>query len=888
MKERNRTWYQLSIVVTFIFLLFFSSIFLVEKTGKHVLGAVVGNSGTNASLTLFDDGEVRKSTLGSGDVVFGEILEVHNLYNDTSNVYFYANYTNGTGDSMMSIAGTECKINFGIPNIGPFGMIANTTLNVFEYNRSFANNGTFQWNVTCSNPTAGTEMLIGSDSVRIFGPGCYDPTNLTTNSITNNTILCGHSEPLSCLNCDVFKINNENVTLDCNGTTIVGSNSDDIVNLKIHNGTIIKNCNFENTSRAIYSVGSNDNILVYNNTFANMSPNAIWMGDNQKNIIIRNNTFLNISLASILANNVLNISLINNIFCSNEHNSISSSNSNITAKNNSICVYNWFPANNTDTADINFTFFSGSIGNQTCTLMAQGLKSGAVIVLNQSNNLQNVTLNRTIYVGTQINWQVNCTDEYDNKGISALINTTYRACTVPTTGMNLPQTNVTLCPGTYYLYPIMTNAIDINNRAAGLICNNTNIVGNNTGFGVSIGELGSDVQVKNCNISRYSISLRNPSEVGANRLQIYNNSFENTTKNSEFMYINNVNISNNIFTSSSIHITGLNLTNLTVYNNSFSHALEGINLTNSINSNISFNNFTNLTNSGILYLLTNPQTNVTNLNTTVENNTFCGIETEALFFKNYVVSSSLNGIANTNTFCNSTTGNPNLRIATVSWTTDVLVINNSGFITGSRMYVQDGNRVIINQNYVNSTGAIRLTLKEFILQNNHTDVTMSPFLILANWSEYTKSLNVTINESRTNTLNNMVILNLSDPDPAGSFPTDGRRRPGSGTKGPGGAGGPMGAEAPAVEEKGDGSSADEEEELIIVEEINETYNLNIKKIKINDEILYEDGFIYSSWVMKDYETYTLSVVIQNNETGNVTNLIYSLDLPESVNIISQS
>ena len=88
MKERNRTWYQLLIVVTLVFILFFSSIFLVEKTGRHLLGAVTYGTGTNATLTLYDDGDsIKNATAIIPDI------EVNNLFNDTSNVYFYANYT---------------------------------------------------------------------------------------------------------------------------------------------------------------------------------------------------------------------------------------------------------------------------------------------------------------------------------------------------------------------------------------------------------------------------------------------------------------------------------------------------------------------------------------------------------------------------------------------------------------------------------------------------------------------------------------------------------------------------------------------------------------------------------------------------------------------------
>src|SRR3989338_5892000 len=190
-ENKMRDMNHLLVTVAFVFFIIIGIMLSVEEAR-----AVNTGEGTNATLKLFDDGDIVPNTASNVKIPG---LEINNLFNDTSNVYFYANYTNGTGSHMTPTPGTSCSIEFGSEaggNRGPFSMVSNATLALFEYNRSFPRNGTFAWNVTCGNTAAGTANISVYDSVRIFGPGCTTPVGSEV-PISNNTILCRNYYTLS-------------------------------------------------------------------------------------------------------------------------------------------------------------------------------------------------------------------------------------------------------------------------------------------------------------------------------------------------------------------------------------------------------------------------------------------------------------------------------------------------------------------------------------------------------------------------------------------------------------------------------------------------------------------------------------------------------------------
>src|SRR3989338_3698378 len=242
-ENKMRDMNHLLVTVAFVFFIIIGIMLSVEEAR-----AVNTGERTNATLRLFDDGDIVPNTASNVKIPG---LEINNLFNDTSNVYFYANYTNGTGSHMTPIGGTTCNIEFGSEaggNRGPFSMTNNATLALFEYNRSFPRNGTFAWNVTCGNTVAGTANITVYDSVRIFGPGCIALPLGSEIPTANNTLLCRNTYTLTTGAEGKLDITSENITIDCNGSIIRGDDETQIAHVALEGigkGVIIKNCNFE-------------------------------------------------------------------------------------------------------------------------------------------------------------------------------------------------------------------------------------------------------------------------------------------------------------------------------------------------------------------------------------------------------------------------------------------------------------------------------------------------------------------------------------------------------------------------------------------------------------------------------------------------------------------
>ena len=91
-RQEQNSMVHILIGIAMVFFMF--SVVVLYTENAH---AVSIGKGTNASVTIFDDGEL---IVDRGNNKTPDI-EVRNLFNDTSNIYFYANYTNATGSSMQ-------------------------------------------------------------------------------------------------------------------------------------------------------------------------------------------------------------------------------------------------------------------------------------------------------------------------------------------------------------------------------------------------------------------------------------------------------------------------------------------------------------------------------------------------------------------------------------------------------------------------------------------------------------------------------------------------------------------------------------------------------------------------------------------------------------------
>ncbi|PIN80015.1 hypothetical protein COV16_01575 [Candidatus Woesearchaeota archaeon CG10_big_fil_rev_8_21_14_0_10_34_8] len=783
----KRAAYQLCIIVAIIFILVFSAMVLTEKTGKKLTGAVIGVTGTNASMILFDDGDKVIADDGS----FGGGLEVNNLFNDTSNVYFYANFTNGTGSSMQIVPSSDCQIQFESSaggNAGPFTMIGNVTLNVFEYNRSFPNNGTYWWNVTCSNTNAGVGPVTAYDSVRIFGAGCTDiPNSGNPYDLTENTVLCGNSMHLISTNYAAVWLSQNNITLDCNGSTIHGVLDPEIMGIQTRNykGVIIKNCVVSNYSTLIQTwtqdvtaIG-NDHILIYNNTLLNASAAAlnITLADN---ITIISNNFTNITTTGakvIIADTIANLTLTNNRFCGNTVPAFNASGiTTNTTENNTLCIDLISPANNTDQNDINYTFHVPVLGyDQVCDLNINNTVNRTFTVTAESvatNPNTNISINTTQFNPTEFNWNINCSDIKNNAGNSTIFNTTYKACTVPTEAMIARnQTNVTFCPGTFEINdnrPLLQIS-DVEDSV--IQCNNTIFSSNENGILFGLRDSTTRVTIRNCVASNFGIGVdSSTTQQYPKNITIFNNTFINMSDTGISINGQRYNVTNNTIINSSKGITILGHGNHTLINNTIiNNTLYGISIYNSSNNTILSNNVSNNQAEGIIIRAKNTNalsTSTPGFNNLITNNTICGNAYEGILINNTRFSTSpvLDGLVANNTICNTTTGTPNRDIAKLIWELTVQVVN----ATNTSMYQANVNVTnIINETVItnletNVSGFTNIfNITQFIINNSGILINKTPTNFVGAKNNEKSNLTKSITQVSLESLSTQVILNLS-------------------------------------------------------------------------------------------------------------------------------
>ncbi len=231
-------------------------------------------------------------------VVEGTTARLH-IYDETDSttkypnkdIIFYANFTNITSNE--SISG-ECNITFA--DSADNAMVYSSGL--YAYTRQFTTNGNFSYNVTCANESY--ETLAAADSAFITARGnvCIGANyNFSCRETVNESCILNGSK---IVNGTCFTIGANDVTIDCNGSTILGINTNSIgvyINYMINN-SVIKNCIFKNnltnpkTQTFFGVVGDNapGNVTAYSNTFYNNTA-GIYLNSFIIGADIYNNTF---------------------------------------------------------------------------------------------------------------------------------------------------------------------------------------------------------------------------------------------------------------------------------------------------------------------------------------------------------------------------------------------------------------------------------------------------------------------------------------------------------------------------------------------------------------------------------------------------------------------
>jgi parallel beta-helix repeat protein len=776
--EAKRVIYQLLIMIGFVFMLSFASMYLINETGKGLTAAVIhaDDSSNNASLILYDSGDLDNT---SGTPKPG--LEIHNLFNDTSNVFFYANFTNFTGDSAVALTGSACDIEFEsatqAADTGPFAMANNADLDLFEYNKSFPTNGTFTYNVTCSNTDAGIGPILTRDQVRIFGPGCTDPSTTAQNSLTNNTVLCGGSLTIDAGGpANLFSVVNNNLTLDCNGTTFIGSNDEpDFITLVDTNGLIMKNCIVSNVSNGLTTTVANfnDNILIYNNTFTNISSTGLdlrLIG----NITIQDNNFTNISVHGIFSNDTNNLTVERNRFCHVTPQGVDLHQTNRSITNNTLCVTLGSPANGTTQPDTNFTFSVQTIDlNRTCTLaVGSNADVGVTEVINVTPTDVNVTLNTTLFDGTDFEWNITCGDTDDNEGTSLTFNNTYGACTVPTLGSSpTSNTDFRFCPGTFKLSgtdPVLDVGTIENVTAS---CNETKFYGNRTADFIQLSGLMSNFTLQHCYAENFTGGVANAAfNTAKTNITLYNNTLRNMSViGVDIRRGQGYNLTNNTITYSPIgvnisHDGNHSLVNNTILNN----ANAGVVLTNTSSNTLLDNNISDST----IYGIEIKQPSLDEIPTaqppfrnTLADNTICNNGDVGILINNtFIDAIGFEELVANNSICTATTASTNTEMAKVMWTTEIHVVNATNTtVADAIVNVSDASAQNVSSDLVtNGTGITsKINITQMLINNTQDLLNKSPVDIVGAFRTEKTNLTQEINQISLIALGTEILLNLS-------------------------------------------------------------------------------------------------------------------------------
>ncbi|MCD6371356.1 MAG: hypothetical protein J7L39_01400 [Candidatus Aenigmarchaeota archaeon] len=108
------------------------------------------SAGYNSKLEIWDDTDTKTKYVGD-------------------QVNFYANYSNATSGESIYGTGVTCNISFNISGSWTSWeqMTYNSSSKLYEYNRSFTEVGTFNWNVSCDGSSLGYDPLTTSDTFTI-------------------------------------------------------------------------------------------------------------------------------------------------------------------------------------------------------------------------------------------------------------------------------------------------------------------------------------------------------------------------------------------------------------------------------------------------------------------------------------------------------------------------------------------------------------------------------------------------------------------------------------------------------------------------------------------------------------------------------------------------
>ena len=408
-------------------------------------------------------------------------------------VYIFANYTNTTNNSLISIG--SCNISFSDAN-GNF--VINTTKNLFEYNRTFSlsviNNYTVNCNVTTyENLTKTASFAVNPFEATVCNSGC-GYSNLTFALISNNntenatiTLNQGNATynitSIAIYNISArgsfpaIKFNSSDQALDCSRSGII---------------------NYNNNSFGLYAVNKS-NITIINCNITGYYLGMDFLSSisiNLTNNYINNSGAHGINLTSTNAS--VNLNTINNsggyalyLLNSNNTPSLATLNSGNTLASATLgkLIVNWYAqirvinnTKNVSSATVNITEFGRSAAQYNLTTNATGLTDIVIITqyLIENNGTQtNKTDHRIVATKSLGGTQDLIFALTGSRTLANEIKLNLSNCVVPNNNPPIAYSaDTTLCAGTYYLgLGLLEGDIIINLNAENITlkCDGTNL-----------------------------------------------------------------------------------------------------------------------------------------------------------------------------------------------------------------------------------------------------------------------------------------------------------------------------------------------------------------------------------------------------------------------------
>jgi len=231
-------------------------------------------AGLNSNLTIWDD----------SDTI---------TINETEQNKFYANYTNNT--IPINGTGIYCDIEFNLTGAWQDNdtMVFNDTSGLYEYNRSFTTDGTYEFQVFCNASGDGYGTLNTTDSFTISNvivpptsgyvcqAGCeYNNLSgalLAVDGTEAHLVLNGSEYyEASDLRFEYWDDNNDAImlitgndsVLDCNGSVLAGHRSGRAIKVRNVNNLSIRDCDVHNFTLGI-TVFNSTNITIESTTVKN-------------------------------------------------------------------------------------------------------------------------------------------------------------------------------------------------------------------------------------------------------------------------------------------------------------------------------------------------------------------------------------------------------------------------------------------------------------------------------------------------------------------------------------------------------------------------------------------------------------------------------------------